>query len=232
MNWYCNSLSADADTAPGWRNRTCFGSFPAKLLQFPLVALGSALRATGIVQPTVILQVLSIALNIVLAPFLIFGTGHTWPAFDVIRRIVATFVSLPSIGVTGAALASFIAILIADVLLILYFEKKYQYLRFRLASMRPQLRTWSKMLRIGVPAGAEFVLLFVYILIVSWIIQRFRPGGAGRVRYRCARHAGALPSGGGAKFRRFAGRRTKLRWTQSGPRPARRLIPPSAIHAP
>ena len=47
------------------------------------MALGSALRATGIVQPTVILQVLSIALNIVLAPFLIFGTGHAWPAFDV-----------------------------------------------------------------------------------------------------------------------------------------------------
>ncbi len=174
MNWYCNSLSADADTARLAKSYMLW-FLPALLLQFPLVALGSALRATGIVQPTVILQVLSIALNIVLAPFLIFGTGHTWPAFDVIRRIVATFVSLPSIGVTGAALASFIAILIADVLLILYFEKKYQYLRFRLASMRPQLRTWSKMLRIGVPAGAEFVLLFVYILIVYVIIRGFGP---------------------------------------------------------
>jgi len=154
MNRYCNSLSADAETARLAKSYMLW-FLPALLLQFPLVALGSALRATGIVQPTVILQVLSVALNIVLAPFLIFGTGHTWPAFDVIRGIVATFVSLPSLGVTGAALASFIAILIADVLLILYFEKKYQYLRFRLASMRPQLRTWSKMLRIGVPAGAE-----------------------------------------------------------------------------
>src|SRR5437762_12974302 len=162
---YCDWLSADATTAK-LAKAYLLWFLPALLLQFPLVALGSALRATGIVQPTVILQVLSVALNIVLAPFLIFGTGHTWPAFDVIRGIVATFVSLPSLGVTGAALASFIAILVADVLLILYFEKKYQYLRFRLASMRPQLRTWSKMLRIGVPAGAEFVLLFVYILIV------------------------------------------------------------------
>src|SRR5437773_52698 len=174
MNSYCNWLSADAETARLAKSYLLW-FLPALLLQFPLVALGSALRATGIVQPTVILQVLSVTLNIVLAPFLIFGTGHTWPAFDVIRGIVATFVSLPSIGVTGAALASFIAILVADVLLILYFEKKYQYLRFRLASMRPQLGTWSKMLRIGVPAGAEFVLLFVYILIVYVIIRGFGP---------------------------------------------------------
>lgn len=41
--------------------------------------------------------------------------------------------------------------------------------------MRPQLRTWSKMLRIGVPAGAEFVLLFVYILIVYALIRGFGP---------------------------------------------------------
>jgi len=58
----------------------------------------------------------------------------------------------PKLGVTGAALASFIAILIADVLMVIYFEKKYHYLRFRFAQMRPQLKIWSKMLHIGVPA--------------------------------------------------------------------------------
>src|SRR5258708_16515850 len=41
--------------------------------------------------------------------------------------------------------------------------------------MRPQLRTWSKMLRIGVPAGTEFVLLFGYIVIVYVIIRGFGP---------------------------------------------------------
>lgn len=174
MDVYCNSLSANAETARLAKSYLLW-FLPALLLQFPLVALGSALRATGIVQPTVILQVLSIALNIVLAPFLIFGTGHTWPAVDAVRALVASFVSLPSLGVTGAALASFIAILIADVLLIFYFEKRYRYLRFRLAAMRPQLSTWSKMLRIGVPAGFEFVLLFFYILIVYALIRGFGP---------------------------------------------------------
>jgi Na+-driven multidrug efflux pump len=77
--------------------------------------------------------------------------------------------------VAGAALATFISILIADVLMVIYFEKKYRYLRFRLPLLRPRLKIWAKMLHIGVPAGAEFVLLFVYIMIVYGIIRGFGP---------------------------------------------------------
>src|ERR1700731_2499153 len=157
MDVYSNSLSADAITATVAKKYLLW-FIPALLLQFPLVALGSALRATGIIKPTVGLQVLSVLLNIILAPLLIFGV-----------------VPFPKLGVTGAALASFIAILVADVLMVIYFEKKYHYLRFRFAQMRPQLKIWSKMLHIGVPAGTEFVLLFVYIMIVYGIIRGFGP---------------------------------------------------------
>ena len=156
-NAYCNSLSADAVTATLAKSYLLW-FIPALLLQFPLVSLGSALRANGIIKPTVGLQVLSVVLNIVLAPLLIFGIGP-----------------FPRLGVTGAALASFIAILIADVLMIVYFEKKYHYLRFRLPLMRPRTEIWARMLRIGVPAGSEFILLFFYILIVYGIIRDFGP---------------------------------------------------------
>jgi len=144
-NLYCESLSADAATAALAKSYLLW-FIPALLLQFPLVALGSALRATGIIKPAVGLQVLSVVLNIILAPLLIFGIGP-WPR----------------LGVTGAALATFISILIADVLMIVYFERSYRYLRFRLAEFRPQIKIWSGLVRIGLPAGAEFALMSVYI---------------------------------------------------------------------
>jgi MATE family, multidrug efflux pump len=156
-NAYCLSLSADAVTAHLAENYL-FWFVPALVLQFPLIALGSALRATGIIKPAVGFQILSIFLNMLLAPFLIFGIGP-WP----------------KLGVTGAALATFISILIADVLMIIYFETKYHYLRFRFPLFRPRMKIWWGMLRIGVPAGAEFVLMFVYIMIVYVIIRGFGP---------------------------------------------------------
>lgn len=154
---YCDSLSADATTAALARSYMLW-FIPGILLQFPLVALGSALRATGIVKPAVGLQVLSVALNMALAPLLVFG-----------------LVGLPRLGVAGAALATFISILIADLLMVIYFETKYHYVRFRFALWRPQIKTWWSMLRIGLPAGAEFVLLFVNVLIVYGIIRNFGP---------------------------------------------------------
>lgn len=154
---YCDSLSADTTTAALARSYMLW-FIPGILLQFPLVALGSALRATGIVKPAVGLQVLSVALNMVLAPLLVFG-----------------LIGLPRLGVTGAALATFISILVADILMVIYFETRYHYVRFRVALWRPQIKTWWSMLRIGLPAGAEFVLLFVNVLIVYGIIRHFGP---------------------------------------------------------
>ena len=154
---YSNSLSADAATAALAKSYLSW-FIPGLLLQFPLVALGSALRATGIVKPTVGLQVLSVILNMILAPLLIFG-----------------LIGLPRLGVTGAAMATFISILIADVLMVIYFERKYQYLRFRTSLWRPQIKVWSGMLKVGLPAGLEFALLFIYVLLVYGIIRGFGP---------------------------------------------------------
>jgi putative MATE family efflux protein len=152
---YSVGLSADAPTA---QLATSYLSWfiPALMLQFPLVSLGSALRATGIIKPAVGLQVLSVILNIILAPLLIFGVA-----------------GLPKMGVAGAALATFLSILIANILTIVYFEKSYRYLRVRVSQWKPQLKIWWSMLKIGIPAGAEFGLMAVYIVVVYAIIRPF-----------------------------------------------------------
>src|SRR5204862_5800670 len=94
--------------------------------------------------------------NIIFAPLLIFGVGP-----------------LPKMGVSGAALATFLSILIANILTIIYFERSYKYLRIRFSQSKPQLRIWWSMLKIGIPAGAEFGLMAVYIVVVYAIIRGF-----------------------------------------------------------
>src|SRR6201989_2768766 len=91
---YSVALSADAPTATLATSYLVW-FIPSLMLQFPLVSLGAALRATGIIKPAVGIQVLTVILNIVLAPLLIFGVGP-----------------FPRMGVSGAALATFISILI------------------------------------------------------------------------------------------------------------------------
>ena len=152
---YSVALSADAPTA------TLAASYlvwfiPSLMLQFPLVSLGAALRATGIIKPAVGIQILSVLLNIIFAPLLIFGMGP-----------------FPKMGVSGAALATFVSILIGNVLMIVYFERSFKYLGFRASQWRPQLKIWWSILRIGIPAGAEFALMGVYIVVVYAIIRRF-----------------------------------------------------------
>ena len=72
---YSAAMSADAATA------TLAGDYllwfiPAMALQFALVAMGSALRAVGNFKPGMMVSTATVIINMILAPFLIFGWGN------------------------------------------------------------------------------------------------------------------------------------------------------------
>lgn len=152
---YMSAIAADAATqAEGVTFLYWF--LPGLALQFALVTMGSALRGTGIVKPTMIVQVLTVVLNTLLAPILIAGWG-TGVGF----------------GVLGAGLASTISVAAGVLMLGGYFLKLEHYIEFSLAQMRPRLSAWRRMLDVGLPAGGEFAMMFIYMAVVYWVIAGF-----------------------------------------------------------
>ena len=69
---YARGLSADAGTA-SLAGDYLLWFLPATAIQFPMVAMGAALRGTGNFKPGMVVQTATVILNMILAPFLIFG---------------------------------------------------------------------------------------------------------------------------------------------------------------
>jgi putative MATE family efflux protein len=152
---YSVTMSADATTA-SLAGDYLLWFIPAMALQFALVAMGSALRAVGNFKPGMVVSSVTVVINMILAPFLIFGwvTGRPF-------------------GVKGAAISSLIAILIGIVWLGSYFLSRDAYLRFVVADWKPRFDLWKRMLAIGLPAGFEFGLTAVYLVVVYSVTRSF-----------------------------------------------------------
>jgi putative MATE family efflux protein len=154
-NTYVASIAADAATqAQGVTYLYWF--LPGLALGFAQVVMGSALRGTGIVKPTMLIQAMTVLLNTILAPILITGWGTGY-----------------AMGVAGAGFASTISIVVGIVLLAWYFLRLEKYVRFDVRLWRPQLKIWKRMLDVGLPAGAEFALMFIYMAVIYWVISGF-----------------------------------------------------------
>lgn len=155
VNGYMALLGADAATrAAGVTYLHWF--LPGLGLQFALVAMGSALRGTGIVRPTIVVQVVSVLLNAVLSPIMIAGwlTGRP-------------------LGVMGAGLSTSISVAVGVVLMAAYFRRMERFVAVAPALLAPRPPVWGRILKIGVPPGGEFALLFVYMGVIYWAIRDF-----------------------------------------------------------
>jgi putative MATE family efflux protein len=154
-HWYANTVAANPESAAqavaylDW-------FIPAMALQFGLVAMGSALRGIGLFKPGMVVQTATVVINMALAPVLMFGwlTGRP-------------------LGVAGTAIASFVAVIVGNVWLARYFFAPDSFLGFHLRGWTPRFELWRRMIGIGLPAGAEFGLMGVYLMIVFVLGQRF-----------------------------------------------------------
>ncbi len=154
---YMLTLGADAETiAAGTTYLYWF--FPGLALQFALISMGSALRGTGIVKPTIVVQVLTVALNAVLSPMMIAGWGPG-----------------PALGVMGAGLSTSISVAVGVVLMFVYFKKLERFVGFDASLMPPRAAAWKRILVVGLPPGGEFALMFVYMAVIYWAIRGFGP---------------------------------------------------------
>jgi MATE family, multidrug efflux pump len=152
---YANALSADAQTAAMAADYLLY-FLPAMGLQFCIVGMSAALRGVGNFKPGMVVQTATVIINIILAPILIFGWG--------------TGVVL---GVAGAAISTLVAVVIGVAWLATYFVGKEAYLHFLKHDLTPQIPLWKDMLKIGLPAGAEFAMMAVYLMVVYTITRPF-----------------------------------------------------------
>ena len=151
---YVRSLSPDSVSAAAAISYLSW-FIPAMALQFPMVVMAAALRGTGNFKPGMVVQTATVIINIVLAPALMFG-----------------WIGTAQMGVAGAGLASFVAIIVGTIWLAYYFFDAASYLKLH-PHFKPNAKTWAQVLKIGLPAGVEFAFIAVYLFVVYTVSRPF-----------------------------------------------------------
>lgn len=144
---YCRWLAADDATYSAAHSYLVW-IIPAFALQFCMTAIASALRAGGVVKPGMMIQMMTVAVNAVLAMLLI-----------------------PRFGTAGAGMATLISVMVGVAALGIYFVRRVQFVKLRPGTWRPGGSAAGRILQIGLPAGGEFLLVAIYSALVYSIIR-------------------------------------------------------------
>ncbi len=151
---YMRGLAADAGVANAGITFIVW-SLPGLALQFVMAVVVSVLRGAGIARPGMIVQVATVGMNIVLAPILIagWGTHH-------------------AMGVAGAGLATSLSVAAGVALLSRYLRQLGDIVSLS-GLPRPDRAILATMLKIGLPAGGEFVIMVVLNSVNYALIRGF-----------------------------------------------------------
>lgn len=133
-----------------------YGFLPALAVMFPTGALSAALRAAGVVRPTMLVQSGSVLLNAVLAPILIAGWGTGQP-----------------LGAFGAGLATSIAAVVSFLAALWLFGRVQTLIHAPLRPTAPNGPVIGRIIGIGLPSAVEFLLMFVTMSVIYSLIRSF-----------------------------------------------------------
>jgi putative MATE family efflux protein len=132
------------------------GVTPGLGIQFLMIAMFATLRGTGIVKPTMIIQFITVGLNILFAAILTIGwlTGKPYGAF-------------------GAGLATTLATICGVIISAYYFHRHEKYVSFHREQTRPNGEVLRRLLFIGLPIGLEFMFMSLVMGVMFLVIRDF-----------------------------------------------------------
>jgi putative MATE family efflux protein len=154
---YMHLLAADAAVAQAGIDYL-MGVTPGLGIQFLMISMFATLRGTGIVKPTMIIQFITVGLNILFAAVLTIGwlTGKPYGPF-------------------GAGLATTFATVIGVIISAYYFHKHEKYVSFHREQIKPKVEVLKRLLFIGLPIGLEFMFMSLVMGVMYFVIRKFGP---------------------------------------------------------
>ena len=137
--------------------------FAATIVFFMNGLLSNLLRSEGAAKRAMITQILAAVINIILDPFFIYDT------LDLGLFKINGF----GMGMTGAALATTIAVSVSLVVILYwFFVKRDTYIKIRAKHIRLERNTVYDILRVGIPASLEMIVMSLFSIVINMIIVK------------------------------------------------------------
>jgi putative MATE family efflux protein len=129
---------------------------PGLAFSIPVAVFSAALRGVGITRAPMTIYLVIIVIKVLLAPVLIAG-----------------WITGSALGVRGAGLTTTISMVLGMVFMWKCVERTDSWLQIAPHLMYPRLIQWRRILWTGLPAGAEFALVFLSAALVYYVIRDF-----------------------------------------------------------
>ncbi|KAA3636882.1 MAG: MATE family efflux transporter [Calditrichaeota bacterium] len=138
-------------------------SFIAAIFFFWTDTIYAVFRASGDTKTPATVAIITIIINMILDPLLIFGYGP-----------------FPELGVSGAAIATTVSIIIAVIIITILMNKgKLGYKVEKLFNLRPSLKEMLRIIKIGLPiTSQQFVFVIVYWFLIKVVHSFGEAAGA------------------------------------------------------